>query len=168
MREPAAARGPATVTVDVIVHAPVGAVWDAVVDWERQSEWMLGTVVRATTNDGVGLGGGIEAYTGFGPLGFLDTMVITEWEPPHRCTVLHTGKVVRGRGVFEVFALPGGRSRFVWSEELDLPLGRLGRFGWPLAKPALAAGVRHSLGKLARTVEAASGEAASGEAADDR
>ncbi len=145
---------PATVTVDVMVDAPVEAVWAAVVDWERQSDWMLGTTVRGTTNDGVGLGGGIEAYTGVGPVGFLDTMVITEWEPPYRCTVLHTGKVVRGRGIFEVFALPAGRSRFVWSEELDLPLGRLGRLGWPLAKPALAAGVRRSLVKLARSVEA--------------
>jgi carbon monoxide dehydrogenase subunit G len=151
---------PATVTVDVQIDAPPEAVWAAVVDWDRQSEWMLGTKVRATTNGGVGLGGGLEAYTGVGPLGFLDTMVITEWEPPVRCTVRHTGRVVRGLGIFEVFALPGGRSRFVWSEKLDLPLGRLGRLGWPLAKLALVAGVRSSLTKLARTLEA---EAASGE-----
>ncbi len=144
----------APVVVDVLVDAPVQVVWDAVVDWDRQSQWMLGTTVRATTNGGVGLGGGIEAYTGVGPLGFWDTMVITGWEPPVRCTVRHTGRVVRGTGDFEVFALPGGRSRFVWSEQLDLPLGRLGRVAWPLAKPALVAGVRASLGRLARAVEA--------------
>ena len=142
-----------SVRVDVLVEAPVEAVWAAVVDWDRQSEWILGTV-RATTNGGLGLGACVEAYTGVGPLGFLDTMVITEWEPPVRCSVLHTGRVVRGTGAFEVFALPGGRSRFVWSEQLDLPLGRLGRLGWPLARPALVAGVRASLSKLARTVEA--------------
>lgn len=142
------------ITVDVIVDAPVEAVWAAVVDWDRQSEWMLGTRVRGTTNGGVGLGGGLEAYTGVGPLGFTDPMVITEWEPPHRCTVKHTGRVVRGQGIFEVFALPGGRSRFVWSERLDLPLGVAGRFGWPLVKPAFAAGVRASLTRLARAIEA--------------
>ena len=147
-------RRPVSVAVDVQIDAPAEAVWAAVVDWDRQSSWMLGTTVRGTTNGGVGLGGGVEAYTGVGPLGFLDTMVITEWEPPSRCTVQHTGRVVRGTGVFEVFALPAGRSRFVWSEQLDLPLGRLGRLGWPLAKPALVAGVRASLTKLARVVEA--------------
>ena len=145
------------ILIDVLVDAPAAAVWAAVVDWDRQSEWMLGTTVRSTTNGGVGVGGGIEARTGLGAgnrRGFLDTMVITEWEPPHRCAVLHTGKVVRGTGLFEVFALPGGRSRFVWSEELELPLGRLGRAGWPLVKPAFVAGVRASLNKLARAVEA--------------
>jgi uncharacterized protein YndB with AHSA1/START domain len=150
-----AAGRPALIAVDVIVDAPVEAVWAAVVDWDRQSEWVLGTRTRATTNGGVGLGGGIEAFTGvLGRLGFLDTMVITEWVPPHRCAVLHTGRVVRGEGFFEVFKLPGDRSRFVWSERLALPLGMVGRLGWPVIKPALAAGVRMSLNKLARAVEA--------------
>lgn len=143
----------AEITIDVIVDAPPEAVWDAVTDWPRQSEWMLGTTVRATDQDGVGVGGGIEAFTGVGRLGFLDTMVITEWDPPRRCVVDHTGRVVRGLGVFEVFALPDGRSRFVWSEELDLPLGVLGRLGWPLVRPGFAWGVRRSLEALARDVE---------------
>jgi len=145
---------PASVSVDVQIDAPPHAVWAAVVDWDRQSEWMLGTTVRATTGGGVGVGAGIEAFTGVGPLGFADTMVITEWEPPSRCTVQHTGRVVRGTGAFEVFALPSSRSRFVWSEQLRLPLGRLGRAGWPVAKPLLVAGVRASLTRLARAVEA--------------
>ena len=142
----------AEVTVAVDVDAPPEVVWAAVTDWSRQSEWMLGTTVRATTAGGVGRGGGIEAFTGVGSLGFLDPMVITEWDPPRRCVVRHTGRVVRGDGVFEVLALPQGRSRFVWSEILDLPLGRLGRLGWPVVAPAFGAGVRHSLLKLARDV----------------
>jgi Polyketide cyclase / dehydrase and lipid transport len=141
------------ITIDVVVDAPPEAVWDAVTDWSRQSEWMLGTTVRATDRDGVGVGGGIEAFTGVGRLGFLDTMVITEWDPPRRCVVDHTGRVVRGLGVFEVFALPDGRSRFVWSEGLDLPLGALGRLGWPLVRPGFTWGVRRSLEALARDVE---------------
>ncbi len=150
---------PASVVADVILDVPVEQAWAAVVDWDRQSEWVLGSRVRATTNGGVGLGGGIEAFTGLaagrgGRLGVLDTMVIIEWEPPNRCTVRHTGRAVRGTGVFEVFALPGGRSRFVWSEELDLPLGRLGQLGWPLVRPVVTAGVKLSLNKLARSVAA--------------
>ena len=144
----------AHIAVDVVIDAPPEAVWSAVTDWPRQSEWMLGTVVRSTDLDGVGVGGGLEAFTGVGRLGFLDTMVITEWDPPRRCVVLHTGKVVKGLGIFEVVALPGGRSRFVWAEELDLPLGILGKAGWPIVRPGFAWGVRRSLQKLARDVEA--------------
>lgn len=143
----------AEISVDVIVDAPPQVVWDAVTDWERQSEWMLGTVVRGTAQGGVGVGGGIEAFTGVGRLGFLDTMVVTEWDPPHRCVVRHTGRVVRGLGIFEVLALPGGRSRFVWAEELELPLGRWGDLGWPLVRPGFAWGVRRSLEVLAAEVE---------------
>jgi hypothetical protein len=146
---------PGHIAVDVIVDAPPQSVWDAVTDWSRQSEWMLGTTVRATDRGGVGVGGGIEAFTGVGRAGFLDTMVITEWDPPRRCVVRHTGDVVKGLGIFEVVALPEGRSRFVWAEELDLPLGVLGRLGWPLIRPGFAWGVRRSLVTLAREVEAA-------------
>ena len=79
-------------------------------------------------------------------------MVITRWEPPFRCDVRHTGRVVRGTGVFEVFSLPGDRSRFAWSEDLDLPLGVLGRIGWLGLRPLFALGVRRSLKRLARTL----------------
>jgi hypothetical protein len=53
----------------------------------------------------------------------------------------------------QVFALPDGRSRFVWSEGLELPLGALGRAGWPLVKPGFVAGVKQSLRKFASLVE---------------
>jgi len=143
----------AHIAVDVVVDAPPQAVWEAVTDWPRQSEWMLGTKVRSTELGGVGVGGGLEAFTGVGRAGFLDTMIITEWDPPWKCVVRHTGQVVKGLGIFEVLALPGGRSRFVWAEELDLPLGVLGRIGWPVVRPGFAWGVRRSLQKLARDVE---------------
>ncbi len=143
----------AYIAVDVVVDAPPQAVWEAVTDWPRQSEWMLGTTVRATELGGVGVGGGLEAFTGFGRAGFLDTMVVIEWNPPWKCVVRHTGQVVKGLGIFEVVALPGGRSRFIWAEELDLPLGAVGRIGWPVVRPGFAWAVRRSLQKLARDVE---------------
>lgn len=114
---------------------------------------MLGTRVEVRSGDGAGVDSELAAWTGAGPLGFWDTMVITRWEAPYRVDVLHTGRVVKGTGVMEVVALPGGRSRFIWSEELDLPWGVLGRAGWPVARPALRAGVRRSLEKFARLVE---------------
>jgi len=151
------------ISVDVCVDAPVEAVWDAVTDWSRQSDWMLGTRVWATDRDGVGVGGGVAAFTGVGRAGFLDTMVVTRWEPPYRCDVRHTGQVVRGTGTFEVFALPNDRSRFVWSEQLDVPLGRLGRIGWLALRPVFARAVRSSLDKLAQSLaRSTAGEADTG------
>ena len=154
------ARPSSDLTVAIEIDAPGERVWDAVVDWDNQGDWILGTRARGTVRSGVGVGGGIEAFTGIRGIGFLDTMVITAWDPPHRCDVRHTGRVVRGTGVFEVLALPGGqRSRFVWQESLDLPLGAVGRAGWVLVRPLAAFGVRHSLRRLARQLTTADGRA---------
>lgn len=144
----------ATLVLTVPVAAPAVSVFAGATDWDAQSRWMLGTRVRGTTQGGVGVGGGVEAFSGFGRLGFLDTMVITLWEPPHRCHVRHTGLLVKGTGWFEVQERGPSSSVFLWREDLDLPLGALGRLGWPLVKPVFAAGVRLSLRRFARWVEA--------------
>lgn len=144
----------AELVLTVDVAAPAEATWAAAVDWEAQGEWMLGTKVWGTAQDGVGVGGGISGFTGIGKIGFLDTMVITAWEPPRRCLVRHTGRIVRGTGSFEVVALSPTTSRFVWSEWVDLPLGWFGQLGWLVAKPVTAAAVGYSLRKFGRYVEA--------------
>lgn len=141
------------VALDVVIDAPPQVVFDAVTDWAAQGQWMVGTTVRPVGGDAQGVGGRLEAWTGVGRVGFLDTMEITGWEAPHRVDVLHTGRLVRGPGAMEVLALPGGRSRFVWSEDLEVPLGAAGRLGWPLVRPAFLAGVRRSLQEFARQVE---------------
>ena len=143
----------ATLVLTVDVDAPVEQTWAGATDWAGQGEWMLGTRVRPTRQGGQGVGGGIEAFTGVGRLGFLDTMDITLWDPPHRCHVVHTGRLVRGTGAFEVEPR-GPHSTFVWREDLELPLGALGRLGWPLVKPFFAYGVQLSLKRFARWVEA--------------
>src|SRR5947208_14676119 len=118
-------------------------------DWSRQGEWIPGTRVRG----GSGPGAEVAAWTGIGRVGFTDTMVITEWDPPRRCVVRHTGRVVRGAGVFEV--VPAGTgSEFRWTERLDLPLGAAGRCGWLLARPLAQRGMDLSLRRFARFVAA--------------
>jgi hypothetical protein len=159
----------------VLAHAPAQAVWDGLTDWPAQGEWMTATRVRTVDGDGQGVGGRIEAFTGFGRLGFLDTMVVTEWRPPNWCAVQHTGRVVRGRGAFAVEAVddagaaddaqgagdatgsPHSPVRLRWYEDLDLPGGVLGAFGWRLLRPFVRIGVAQSLRRLARSVERASG-----------
>ena len=140
--------------VPVDIEAPAATVWHVVTDWESQGEWILGTrVTMISPGDPRRLGARFAAFTGVGPVGFTDPMEVTEWDPPRRCVVTHRGRVVRGSGVFEVEELGPQRSRFLWSEQLELPLGALGAAGWPLVRPAFRAGVAHSLRKLARLCE---------------
>ena len=138
--------------LSVQVAAPAEQVWAALVDWERQGEWMPLTDVRVVGGDPHGVGGRIEARTGV-PVGggrhagLLDTVEITGWHPPQRVEVLHTGRVVRGPGIFEVRARMAGAT-VVWTEQLDLPLGRLGRMGWPLLRPAAALALELGLSRF--------------------
>jgi carbon monoxide dehydrogenase subunit G len=139
----------AELSVSVDVLASVDRVWAALTDWDRQGEWMLGTRVRGTVGDGRGVGGQIEAVTGIGPLRIRDKMRVTRWEPPHVCLVVHYGRLVRGTGGFVVREHPAGAT-VVWSEALDLPLGLLGRLGWPVIRPAVRWGLTRSLRRFAR------------------
>ena len=141
----------AELVVTAEVRAPAQDVWDLLTDWEQHDRWMM--LTRAS--GGRAEGASIEAFTGIGRVGITDAMTVVVWEPPRRCVVRHTGQVVRGSGAFEVVELGPERSRVVWSEWLDLPLGPLGRLGWLLVRPLARLGVARSLRKLARLVEAA-------------
>jgi len=142
--------------LDVTIDAPVDTVFEAFSEWTEQHQWMLGTRVELREGDGRSVGSVIAGWTGAGPVGFWDTMTITHWEPPYRVDVLHTGKLVRGTGTMEVVALPGNRSRFLWSEDFELPLGALGAIGWPIGKFPLLGGVKASLKRFKQVVESGS------------
>ena len=142
----------ATMILTVPVDASVEQTWLGATDWAGQDAWMRGTKVHPTRQDGQGVGGAISAFTGVGRVGFVDTMEITVWDPPRRCHVLHTGRLVQGTGAFEVEPRGDGQSTFVWREDLVLPFGTLGRLAWPLVKPLFAYGVMVSLKRFARWV----------------
>jgi uncharacterized protein YndB with AHSA1/START domain len=139
--------------LSVDVAAPAGTTWLALTDWTRQGEWMLGTSVRVVEGNGRSVGSKIAAFTGVAGIGFTDTMEITAWEPPLRCTVRHLGSVVQGTGVFQVVAKGSVRCTFVWAEHLKLPFGVAGQLAWPVLRPAFALGVRQSLRQFARFAE---------------
>ncbi len=137
---------------EVDIAAPASVVWDYLVDWPRQGDWIPQTrVERVDAADG--LGGRFRAWSGLGSVppgatrgttrhgvGFWDPMTITVWERTPdgggRCEVLHLGAVVKGEGEFTVVARGEHASRFVWAELVVLPLGRLGALGWPVVRPA--------------------------------
>lgn len=144
--------------VRVDVDAPPDRVWAAVTDWTRQGEWMFATDVREVDGPAQRLHGRLVARTGL-PLpggrrvGVVDTMVITEWEPPRRAVVQHTGRIVRGPGIIEVEPRGDG-AVLTWTERLHPPFGLLGEIGAVLIRPFFVAGVRFSLRRFARFARA--------------
>ncbi|MGH3316142.1 MAG: SRPBCC family protein [Nocardioidaceae bacterium] len=136
----------------VDIDASRGRVWDHVVDWPGQSEWIPATRVRGVTGS-TGIGTQIEAFTGVGPFGLVDTMTVTAWDPPHRCEVLHTGRVLRGEAGFVVTPRGDDGARLEWWERFDLPAGPVGRLAWPAARPVVLLGLRRALQTLRRRVE---------------
>jgi carbon monoxide dehydrogenase subunit G len=136
----------------VAVAAPPEAVFQAVADWERQSDWVAFTTVTAEGGPHR-VGERLLAVTKLAGVGFSDPMEVTRWEPPRRVDVRHLGRVLRGTGTFLVEPAPGG-AWFVWSEDLDLPLGVAGRLGFAVVGPAFRRMLRRSLRRLARMVEA--------------
>jgi len=142
---------PVELSLSVEIDATQQDVFDKVVDWESQGEWMLGTKVKGTKNNGQGLGGEIVAWTGFWKIGFNDPMVITKWVEPKIVDVTHLGKIVKGTGSMIVERIDENKSRFIWSESINLPLGLIGKFGWLFIKPLFVSGIKYSLNKFALT-----------------
>jgi len=137
----------------VDIQAPAQAVWDAMTAWTKQGEWMMATKVESLDGDGHHVDARIKAFTGFGRIGILDTMTVTAWNPPTYCAVLHTGNIVRGTGEFKVETINEHAATFIWAEDLEIPLGIIGKFGFLLIKPAFLFGIKRSLAKFAHLVE---------------
>ena len=120
------------VHAEVVSGVPAKRVFEVLTDWPRHAEWMPFTRAEG----GHEVGAPLEGWTGIGPVGFTDTMVITEWIPGQRVTVEHTGNLVRGDAWFEVTPVRDG-CKILWVERVDLPLGVLGRVGWLVAGPVV-------------------------------
>ncbi len=133
------------IAMSLVIKSPIEKVWAALADWESQGDWMLQTRVDVTSEIREGVGTTIAAFTGIGKLGVMDHMVVTSWQPPHICDVLHTGKIIKGTGRFELVAIDADTTQFNWSEEILAP-----RAIFLLIAPGLYAGVRISLTKLGR------------------
>lgn len=142
-------RGSLEVAVDV--PAPAEVTWSVLTDWDRQHEWALLTRTRGLgPTGGHAVGEQVHAFTGLGRVGFLDSMVVTGWDPPRRCAVRKTGRVVQGTAQFCVDPLGGQSSRVTYRAQVGLPAGRLGALAWPLVRAGIAGGFALSLRRLGR------------------
>ena len=133
------------IEMSLVIKSPIQKVWAALADWEAQGDWMLQTKVEVTSQIREGVGTTISAFTGIGKLGVMDHMVVTAWQPPHICDVLHTGKIIKGTGRFELVEIDSDTTRFNWSEEILAP-----KAIFLLIAPGIYAGVRISLANLGR------------------
>jgi len=130
------------------INAPIERVWQALAQWESQGEWMLLTKVEVTSKVREGVGTSIAAFTGIGKLGLMDHMQVTKWQPPNICDVIHTGRIIKGTGRFELTQIDAFTTRFDWSEEILAP-----RAIFLFIAPGLYAGVRISLMALRRQLQ---------------
>jgi hypothetical protein len=81
-----------------------------------------------------------------------DQLVVTEWVPPRRLVVQHTG-MVSGRGAWLLQASRDG-TRFTWQESLELRGGTLGDLALWTYAPVQRAMLRRSISNLRALVEA--------------
>ena len=113
------------------VATPLGAVWDTLTDFGAYGRWIPLTSMR-TDPPPVRPGWAFGGFTGLGPVGFLDSMLVVRWEPPAdgeaRFAVRKTGRVLRGWADVRMSATVGGGTDVSWREEIvprPEPLGRL-------------------------------------------
>jgi hypothetical protein len=117
----------ARVQVATHVEASPEEVWDLLVQWERQPEWMVdarAVTVQGTRRDGEGVRLACRTDIAFG-LELDDILVVTGWQPPASLAVSHEGPVMRGAGAFELHRTDAG-THLVWWEEFSTPLGAVG------------------------------------------
>lgn len=143
-----------SLSLSVDVDASAQEVFDYFAHWSRQNEWMLGTTVSVVNpefdKNGHAVGSLINGFTGVGPLGFNDLMRITVFEHPHRVDVIHLGKIVRGTGTMKVISQSPTSSTFVWAEDVEIPGGAIGYFGFMIIKPFFLWAINFSLKKFAK------------------
>lgn len=140
-----------SIAITVKLPVSIDKAWESIQDWESQSDWMLLTKVWVTSQIREGIGTEIEAFTGLIPkkkfFGILDSMRVTQWNPPFSCEVLHTGKIIKGTGLFQLEKINEEETLFHWSEIVIAP-----RALYLLIFPGLYLGVRISLSRFARAL----------------
>ncbi len=137
--------------------APLAAspdlVWDQIVNWERQGDWIPLTDVRVMGPRDQGLGVRIRAFSGwrFGrlQLGLVDNFVVTGWSPPWELEVLHLGPVFTGEGIFRLETTAGG-TEVSCTEQITVPGGPVGEAMLRPLLPVMRYGLKRSLVALGR------------------
>lgn len=134
---------------ETVLPADPASVWFELTRWERQPEWMVDAAeVRVLGSRRAGMGVRLGARTRvLGVPLVSDVLEVTGWDPPRRLDVERAGRI-RGRGRWLLYPEAGG-TRFVWLEEIVVPVPLLGELVLRLYRPILRALMRRSLANLA-------------------
>jgi uncharacterized protein YndB with AHSA1/START domain len=136
------------VVVSTHIDAPRDEVWADVSEMASHAEWMADaesiSFASSTTS---GVGTILVVPTRVGPFVTEDWIIVTRWDEREAIGVVHVG-IVSGVGEFRL--IPEGEgTRFVWEEDLTLPLSLGGRLGEVVAKPIVTAIWKGNLARLA-------------------
>jgi hypothetical protein len=148
--------------VSAEIDAPVGAVWDVLIDWTGQSRWIPMTTVRVIGDRQEGLGVQAVALSGIWlgrvPIGLLDRFIVTGWYPPTdnaaELEIQHLGPYFTGEGVFRLTG-HDGKATVRCVEVFSLPGARVTEQLARVALPVLRAGFANSLRSLKAIAEEA-------------
>ena len=136
------------IKVSVELDAPIEAVWADIADLASHVEWMTDAEsIEFQSTQKSGQGTVMNVLTKIGPLTTMDVLTLTEWEPPYRMGVKHSG-VVTGSGAFTLTDLGDNRTRFTWAEELEMPWYFGGRLGQPISGSVMRGIWRRNLRRL--------------------
>ena len=131
---------------------PHGEAWRRLLAWEDQITWIEDAVsVRVLTSHRRGVGVIVAVRTRvLGVPMLTDRLEVTMWDPPRRLVMAHRSLV---RGVGEWLLQPfGDGTRFIWTEELALPVPIIGELVLLSYRPFMHRLMRRSLSNLERTV----------------
>ena len=102
--------------------AEPAVVWGVLTDFARYGRWM--PLTRMELDPGPPrLGWGFAGLSGWGPLSFSDTMLVSAWEPPTdsgvaRFRVVKTGRLLGGWVEVSLTPRPSGGTRVDWVEDV--------------------------------------------------
>jgi uncharacterized protein YndB with AHSA1/START domain len=136
------------VNASVVLPVPRERAWALVTRWEQQARWLRDADrvdVLGDLREGVGVRLAVRTRV-FGVPAFTEVLEVTTWRPPERLEIAHRS-FVHGGGVwaFEPHELG---TRFTWSEELSLPVPRLGELALLVYRPFLRWVMRRALVEL--------------------
>ena len=122
---------------DIVLPVPVEEAWTALMDWERQADWMLDAdTVTVVSDQREGVGVRLEVRTRlFGVAAFTEPMEVVGWDPPRRLDISH-GSLVAGTGSWTLEPVEGG-TRFTWREDVRLAVPLLGELAAAIYRPIM-------------------------------
>ncbi len=144
------------------IDAPLQQVWDVFSDFAAYGRWIPLTTMLVDPAP-TRVGWGFVGRTGLGPVAFLDSMLVTVWEPPHspspsgaRFAVRKTGRLLAGWAEVQAVTRADGRIDLTWTEEIIPRPEVLGRLLVPLANPVTSRLFGRAVAGMAGAAEAAS------------